>query len=103
MAHAIPMAGDLGRNNTTERVLQRPNASKDVAEYCRNYPSCQKASSKRVVLAPLIPLPAIAEPFSRIALDIVGPLPRNRSLNRFVLVICDYATRCTEAIPPSLS
>ena len=102
MAHAIPMAGHLGRKKTTERVLQRffwPGVSKDVAEYCKNCPSCQKASSKRVAPAPLIPLPVIAEPFSRIALDIVGPLPRSRSGNRFVLVICDYATRYPEAIP----
>eukprot|EP00731_Ephydatia_muelleri_P014418 Em0008g138a len=102
MAHAIPMAGHVGRKKTTERVLQRffwPGVSKDVAEYCKNCPSCQKASSKRVAPAPLIPLPVIAEPFSRIALDIVGPLPRSRSGNRFVLVICDYATRYPEAIP----
>ena len=32
-------------------------------------------------------------------MDIVGPLPRNRSGNRYVLVICDYATRYPEAIP----
>jgi len=102
MAHAIPMAGHLGRKKTTERVLQRffwPGVSKDVAEYCKNCPSCQKASSKHVAPAPLIPLPVIEEPFSRIALDIVGPLPRSRSGNRFVLVICDYATRYPEAIP----
>ena len=71
MAHAIPMAGHLGRKKTTERVLQRffwLGVSKDVAEYCKNCPSCQKASSKRVAPAPLIPLPVIAEPFSRIAL-----------------------------------
>ena len=32
-------------------------------------------------------------------MDIVGPLPWSRSGNRFVLVICDYATRYPEAIP----
>ena len=32
-------------------------------------------------------------------MDIVGPLPRSRSGNRFILVICDYATRYREAIP----
>ena len=39
------------------------------------------------------------EPFQRMAMDIVGPLPRSRSGNRFVLVLCDYATRYPEAIP----
>ena len=32
-------------------------------------------------------------------MDIVGPLPRSRSGNRYVLVICDYATRFPEAVP----
>lgn len=31
-------------------------------------------------------------------MDIVGPLPRSRSGNRFVLVVCDYATRYPEAV-----
>ena len=32
-------------------------------------------------------------------MDIIGPLPRSRSGKRYVLVICDYATRYPEAIP----
>ena len=38
-------------------------------------------------------------PFERIAMDIVGPLPKSRTGNRYILVICDYATRYPEAIP----
>ena len=32
-------------------------------------------------------------------MDIVGPLPRSRSRNRYVLVFCDYVTRYPEAVP----
>ena len=32
-------------------------------------------------------------------MDIVGPLPRSRSGKRFILVVCDYATRYPEAVP----
>ena len=32
-------------------------------------------------------------------MDIVGPLPRSRSGNCYILVICDYATRYPEAVP----
>ena len=32
-------------------------------------------------------------------MDIVGPLPRSRSGNKYILVLCDYATRYPEAIP----
>ena len=39
------------------------------------------------------------EPFQRIAMDIVGPLPRSRSGKCYILVVCDYATRYPEAVP----
>lgn len=38
-------------------------------------------------------LPIIDIPFSRIAMDIVGPLEKNRTGNRYILVVADYATR----------
>ena len=31
-------------------------------------------------------------------MDIVGPLPRTISGNRYILVLCDYATRYPEAV-----
>ena len=53
-------------------------------------------------VAPLVPLPVIEVPFERIAIDIIGPLPRSQSGNRYVLVVCDYATRWPEAAPSKL-
>ena len=47
---------------------------------------------------PMIPLPIMDEPFSCIAMDIIGPLPRSRAGHRYVLVVCDYATRYLEAV-----
>ena len=32
-------------------------------------------------------------------MDMLGPLPRTKRRNQYVLVICDYATRYPEAIP----
>ncbi len=31
-------------------------------------------------------------------MDIVGPLPKSRAGHRYILVICDYATRNPEAV-----
>lgn len=59
----------------------------------RGCAECQKASRQGVRRAPLIPLLTIEEPFERIAMDIVGPLPRSKAGYRYILVICDYATR----------
>ena len=46
----------------------------------------------------MISMPVIELPFQRIAMDIVGPLPRTQRGNRFILTVCDYATRYPEAI-----
>ena len=42
---------------------------------------------------PLILLPVMQEPFERIAMDVVGPLPRSRRGNQYILVIYYYVTR----------
>ena len=102
LAHNIPLAGHLGRRKTASRILQRfywPGIFRDVSDHCRSCPECQKSSPRGNNKAPLVPLPVIDVPFKRIAMDIVGPLPRSSSGNRFILVICDYASRYPEAIP----
>ena len=102
LAHNVPLARHMGKTKTSRRILQCfywPSLFRDVANYCRSCPECQKCSTKRVSRAPLIPLPAVEEPFRRIAMDIVGPLPRSRAGNQYILVICDYATRYPEAVP----
>ena len=102
LGHEAPLAGHMGRNKTLCRVLQRfywPNIYGDVAEWCRSCPNCQKTHNRKTPPVPLIPLPIMTEPFSRIAMDIVGPVLRSRRGHRFTLVVCDYATRYPEAIP----
>ena len=98
LAHSVPLAGHLGRNKTVSRILQRfywPTVFRDAARYCKSCSECQKTSPRRAPRAPLVPLPIIDEPFSRIAM---GPLPRSRSGKKYILVICDYATRYPEAV-----
>ena len=46
-----------------------------------------------------MPLPVMTEPWSRIAIDIVGPLPTcTKSQNGFVLTVLDLATHYPEAV-----
>ena len=101
LAHNIPIAGHLGRKKTTDRILLRfywPGVFQDVRDHCRACPQCQKTSTRVVKKAPLIPLPIMDEPFRRIAMDIEEPLPRSSSGKRYILVICNYATRYPEAV-----
>ena len=44
-------------------------------------------------------MPIIELPFDRLALDIVGPLPKTSRGHRYILVMVDYATRYPEALP----
>ena len=101
LAHDMPMAGHLGKMKMAKRILRRfywPGIFGDVARHCMACGQCQKCSPRQVKKAPLVPLPIMGEPFKRIAMDIVGPLPRSSSGKRYILVICDYATRYPEAV-----
>ena len=101
LAHDIPLAGHLGVTKTKDRILQRyywPGIFGDVAKYCRSCEVCQRNAARRPPKAQLVPMPIIEKPIQRIAMDIVGPLPKSSRGNRFILVICDYATRYPEAV-----
>ena len=44
-------------------------------------------------------MPIIDNPFRRIVMDIVGPLPKTKKGNKYILVVSDYAVRYPEAFP----
>ena len=94
------MAGHLDKKKTADRILQQfywPGLFRDVQDHYRTSEQYQKTAARGVRKAPLIPLPIMDEPFKRIAMDIVGSLPRSSSGKRFILGICDYATHYPEA------
>lgn len=102
LAHTHPLGAHLGVEKTKERILQRffwPGIHKEIENYCRGCPECQRMAPKPTYRNPLIPLPIIETPFERIGLDIVGPLPKSARGHQYILVILDYATRYPEAIP----
>ena len=101
LAHDVPMAGHMGITKTKNRLLQRyywPGIFTEVANYCRSCEVCQKSNPRHPPKARMMAMPWIEQPFKRIAMDVVGPLPRTQRVNRFILTICDYATRYPEAI-----
>ena len=49
--------------------------------------------------APLQPIPAVDEAFSDILIDCVGPLPKTKSGNQYLLTIMCKSTRFPEAVP----
>lgn len=103
ISHDIPTAAHLGVAKTKKRLEQHfywPKMSKDIKEYIRTCDICQRlGKSGKPSPAPLYNLPTIAEPFQRVAIDIVGALPACReSGNRFILTIIDHSSDFPDAV-----
>jgi hypothetical protein len=104
VAHDIPAAAHLGMAKTKQRLERHfywPTMLQDIKHYVRSCDICQRlGKGGKPPPAPLQNLPIIAEPFQRIAMDIVGPLPIcSESGNRFILTVIDHSTHFPEAIP----
>lgn len=103
LAHDTPFAGHLGTAKTLQRLLQHfywPSISESTRLYCKTCDVCQRlGKGSKPLHAPLHSLPLVTEPFSQIAIDIIGPLPKCKdSGNRFVLTVLDLCTHYPEAI-----
>ncbi|KAL2103146.1 hypothetical protein ACEWY4_000014 [Coilia grayii] len=103
LAHDHHFAGHLGVNKTVDRILRYffwPGIKKDVVHYCRTCHVCQITGKPNQVVppAPLQPIPVASEPFENVILDCVGPLPRTKSGNQYLLTIMCSFSRFPEAL-----
>lgn len=95
LTHVNPMGGHLGHDKTIARVTRCffwLGLGVEVAHWCVAYPECQKVREDHPARAPLQPLPVIDAPFSRIAMDVIGPLPCSSAGHQYILVFINYAT-----------
>ena len=102
LAHNTVMSGHLGTRKTQLRVLNHfywPGVYSDVSRFCRSCSVCQRSSSGKPAKVPLITLPIIETPFQRVAVDLIGPLPKSVKGNRYALVSVDLATKYPDAVP----
>lgn len=104
VGHENPLAGHFSHRKTGMKIGDKffwPGMGADIRDYCRSCDICQRMAAKgRVRPVPLHPLPIITEPFSRVAIDLVGPLsPPSSDGHRYILTLIDYATGFPEAVP----
>ena len=104
LAHDTPLSGHLGINKTLQKVTTHfywPGVRKDVVQFCKTCHTCQIVGKPNQVIpkAPLKSIPAFKEPFSRVMIDCVGPLPKTQKGNQYLLTIMCVSTRFPEAIP----
>ncbi|XP_076033642.1 uncharacterized protein LOC143020782 [Oratosquilla oratoria] len=90
VGHENLLAGHFSQRKTAMKIADKffwPGMAVDIRDFCRSCDICQRMSSKgRVTPVPLHPLPIITEPFSRVAIDLVGPLsPPSAEGHRYIL------------------
>ena len=104
LAHESPLGGHLGINKTYSKITKHfywPQIRHCVAEFCKTCHTCQMVGkpNQKIPVAPLKPIPAFEEPFSKVIIDCVGPLSKTKSRNQYLLTIMCASTRFPEAIP----
>ena len=103
-AHDNILQGHLGIKKTLHRILSNfywPSVKKDVTRFVKSCAICQRVGKPNqvIVKAPLHPIASLGEPFSEVVLDIVGPLPKTKRGNNYLLMMIDRTSRYPEAIP----
>ncbi|XP_068224808.1 uncharacterized protein [Palaemon carinicauda] len=103
-AHESEWGGHLGIRKTLSKVKDNffwPSVKKDVVRHCKSCHQCQMVGkpNQKITKTPLIPIPAVEEPFTQIVIDIVGPLPKTKTGFQYMLTIMDRTTRFPEVIP----
>jgi len=94
----------IGFKKTYDRIDSRfywPGLYTAVQSYCQSCSVCQLSGSKNVPKFPLQPLPIIDFPFSRIVMEIVGPLERvcvTTVLAILKLFLCETAKQISHGL-----
>jgi len=101
-AHNSSIGGHFGINKTLEKVRKRfywASCKQDVEHWCKTCKVCiSKQGPSGKGKSPL-QIYNVGLPFQRVQMDVLGPLPKTHSGNRFVLVIVDCFTKWVEAFP----
>ena len=90
----------LGQLKTLRKVqarFWRPGLAKTVKDHCTACLTCAECKPPRKTpKAPLRPIPS-SYPFQRLHVDIIGPLPRTKRGNRYILTVQCSFTKWVEA------
>ncbi|MEW8547773.1 MAG: integrase, partial [Candidatus Thiodiazotropha sp.] len=100
--HDALTGGHQGQERTYEAIRSKyfwPRMYADIQTYVKTCEECQQAKryihQKQALLKPL----PIGNVFSRLHIDILGPLPKSKEGYRYILMIVDAFSKWTEALP----
>lgn len=100
--HSSSRGGHLGFYKTLRKVkdfYSWPTLTKDVSDYVRRCHACQRYKVTQAKPAGFMSPHEMVRPWTIVASDIIGPLPRSLKGNRYILVFLDTSTRWPIAIP----
>lgn len=101
--HDLPTAGHMGIFKTFNRLAERfywPKMRCDVARYVRTCETCQAVKVEPKKPAGLmLSNPKVSRPWQVISADLVGPFPKSKSGNMFVLAVSDYFSKFSLFFP----
>lgn len=97
-SHSDPLAGHFSLDETYRRIKIRyywPQMYEDTRNYVKTCDECQRRGKNKRT-EPLHPI-KIGQPFDRLGMDIVGPLPKTKNGNMYIVVATEYLTKWPEA------
>ena len=101
-SHDNVTSGHFGISKTLAKVKQRfywIGYRNDVKTWCKQCDLCNsRKGPKRREKAPL-QIYQVGSPMERIAVDVLGPLPKTRNGNKYLLICMDYFTKWPEVYP----
>lgn len=102
--HSSCIGGHFGVTKTFDRIRRNyswKGMKKDIENYISKCDKCQKNKSTRAIKMPLQLTKLSVQPFDKIVIDIVGPLPTTLNGNKYILSMVDDLSRFVEfaAIP----
>ncbi|KRX75070.1 Transposon Ty3-I Gag-Pol polyprotein [Trichinella sp. T6] len=92
--------GHLGVKKTAEKVRTRyfwPGWYRDVMAWCDRCEACARRKTSPIVNRAPMESIVVGNPMEIVAVDILGPVPRSKNGNSYIMVVTDYFTRWVEA------
>ncbi|KRY17737.1 Retrovirus-related Pol polyprotein from transposon 17.6 [Trichinella patagoniensis] len=95
------IGGDhLGVKKTAEKIRTRyfwPGWYRDVKAWCDRCEACARRKTPPIVNRAPMESIVVGNPMEIVAVDILGPVPRSKNGNSYIMVVTDYFTRWVEA------
>lgn len=98
--HNSPSGGHFGILKTLSKVRERffwDKSRSDVENWCKTCDDCVARKGPKTRTHGKLRRYNVGANFERIAIDVLGPLPRTEQGNRYIVVVVDYFSKWPEA------